>query len=156
MKLFSIAAAAALLASLASAQAVRVGTFQKPSVVVAFYRSPLWADTLKAKRAESAAAKQAGDTQKVKDLDAWAGAQQELAHRQLAGEAPIGNILEALAPQLPDLARQAGVILIAPDLPYADRSVQTVDITNLLLDGLHADQRTRDIVRELQTAKPPL
>jgi hypothetical protein len=151
MKLIAIAvAAAALTANIAGAQTIRAGTFHKPSVVVAFYRSPLWADTLKARQAELDAAKKANDTQRAKDLESWGGAQQELAHRQLAGEAPIDNILAALAPQLPELARKAGVVLIAPDLPYADRSVQAVDITDLLLDCLHADQRTRDIVAELR------
>ena len=109
----------------------------------------------KAKRAELEAAKTANDTQKAQDLQAWGGAQQELAHRQLEGEAPIANILEALAPQLPDLARKAGVALIAPDLPYTDRSVQTVDMTDILLDCLQADQRTRTIVRNLQNQKGP-
>lgn len=155
MNLFSIVAAAALTASLASAQTIRVGTFDKPSVVVAFYGSPQWADTLKAKQAELAAAKKANDTQKAKDLEAWGGAQQELAHRQLEGDAPIANILDALAPQLPEVARKAGVVLIAPDLPYADRSVQTVDVTDLLLDCLHANQRTRGIVRDLQKQDKP-
>jgi hypothetical protein len=155
MRLFSILAAAALAASPASAQTVRVGTFHKPSVVVAFYGSPQWADVLKAKHAELAAAKQANDTKKAQDLEAWGGTQQELAHRQLAGEAPITNILEALAPLLPELARKAGVVLIAPDLPYADRTVQTVDVTDLILDCLHANQRTRDIVRQLQSDKAP-
>jgi hypothetical protein len=153
MKLFSIVALAGMMAGLASAQTIRVGTFHKPSVVVAFYGSPLWADVLKAKHAELAAAKKANDTQKAQDLEAWGGASQELAHRQLEGDAPIANILDALAPQLPELARKAGVVLIAPDLPYADRTVQTVDITDLLLDCLHASQRTRDIVRDLQNQK---
>jgi len=154
MKLFSIAVAVALTAGIAGARTIRVGTFHKPSVVVAFYGSPLWADTLKAKHAELAAAKKANDTQKMQELESWGGASQELAHRQLAGEAPITNILEALAPQLPELARKARVVLIAPDLPYADRTVQAVDITDLLLDVLHANQRTRDIVRDLPDKRP--
>jgi hypothetical protein len=150
MKLLTIVlAAAALTANLAGAQTIRVGTFHKPSVVVAFYRSPLWADALKAKHSELDAARKANDTQKAQDLEGWGQTQQDLAHRQLAGEAPIDNILAALAPQLPELARKAGVVLIAPDLPYADRTVQTVDVTDLLLDCLHADQRTRDMAQEL-------
>ena len=60
MKLFSILAAAiTVTASLACAQTIRVGTFHKQSVVVAFYRSPLWADAAKAKVAELAAARKA-------------------------------------------------------------------------------------------------
>ena len=153
MKLTNLAATgliAALAVAQPPAQTVRVGTFHKASIVVAFYRSPLWAETLKAKTAEMAAAKAANDTKKVQELDAWGNAQQERAHQQLAGEAPITNILEALAPGFPDIAKKARVTMIVADLPYADSSVEKVDVTEMLLDWLKADERTRTIVRGLQ------
>jgi hypothetical protein len=147
--LAAIGAIAALAVAQAPAQTVRVGTFHKASIVVAFYRSPLWAESLKAKMAEMAAAKAANDTKKVQELDAWGNAHQETAHQQLAGEAPITNILEALAPALPEIAKKAHVAMIVADLPYADSSVETVDVTEMLLDWLKADERTRTIVRGL-------
>jgi|SRR5271157_3477635 len=154
MKLLNLAAAA-LIAVLAVAQApaqtVRVGTFHKQSIVVAFYRSPLWAATLANKKMEMARAKALNDTKKVQELDAWGSAQQEMAHQQLAGEAPITNILEALAPAcLPEIAKKARVAMIVADLPYADSSVEKVDVTEMLLDWLQADERTRTIVRGLK------
>ena len=97
-----------------------------------------------------AAAKAANDTKKVQELDAWGNARQETAHQQLAGEAPITNILEALAPAWLEIARKARVAMIVADLPFADSSVQTVDVTEALLDWLKADERTRTIVRGLQ------
>jgi len=153
MKLTNLAAVglmAALAVAQAPAQTARVGTFHKASIVVAFYRSPLWAETLKAKMAEMAAAKAANDTKKVQELDAWGKAQQETAHQQLAGEAPITNILETLAPAWPEIAKKARVVMIAADLPYADSSVQSIDVTEMLLDWLKADERTRTIVRGLK------
>ena len=153
MKLGNLAAIgliAVLAVAQAPAQTVRVGTFHKPSIVVAFYRSPLWAVTLKAKTAEMALAKAANDTKKVQELDAWGNAQQETAHQQLAGQAPIANILEALAPAFPEIAKKARVTMIVADLPYADSSVQPVDVTEMLLDWLKADERTRTIVRGLK------
>jgi hypothetical protein len=53
MKLLALLAAVAFTAGLASAQAIRAGTFHKQSIVVAFYRSPQWEDAIKAKSAES-------------------------------------------------------------------------------------------------------
>ena len=141
---------AALAVAQAPAQTVRVGTFHKASIVVAFYRSPLWAESLKAKMAEMAAAKAANDTKKVQELDAWGKAQQETAHQQLAGEAPITNILEAFAPGWPEIAKKARVSMIVAELPYTDSSVQSIDVTEMLLDWLKADERTRTIVRGLQ------
>ena len=153
MQLTNLAAAgliAALAVAQAPAQTVRVGTFQKASVVVAFYRSPLWAESLKVKTAEMATAKTANDTKKVQELNAWGTAHQELAHRQLAGEAPITNILEALAPAWPEVAKKARVAMIVADLPYVDSSVEKVDVTEMLLDWLKPDERTRTIVRGLK------
>jgi hypothetical protein len=153
MKLLNLAAIAlipALAVAQAPAQTVRVGTFHKASIVVAFYRSPLWAESLKAKMAEMAAAKAANDTKKVQELDMWGNAGQETAHRQLAGEAPITNILEALAPGWPEIAKKARVAMIVADLPYADSSVEKVDVTEMLLDWLKADERTRTIMRGLK------
>ena len=142
-----------LIACLLAAQPVRVGTFHKASVAVAYYRSPLWAETLKSQMAAMQAAKRANDTQKVKELEEWGGKRQEIAHRQLTGEAPITNILEALTPAFPEIARQARVAIVVADLPYADASVQTVDVTDSILDWLKADEATRKIVQELRKSK---
>jgi hypothetical protein len=160
MKLSGTLAAAGLVAAIgcapAPAQAIRVGTFHKPSVVVAFYSSPMWSETIKAKQAELRQAKAANDTKKAQDLDDWGNAQQELAHRQVTGEAPITNVIEALTPMLPGIAKTARVSLIVPDLPYAGPDVQTVDVTDLLLDALQANEKVRKIARELQDQKGPL
>jgi hypothetical protein len=154
MKQLSVLAAAiALTAGLAGAQTIRAGVFDKQSVVVAFYRSPQWAEVTKAKTAARDAAKKANDTAKVQDLEAWGANHQELAHRQLANEAPIANILEALAPGLPEIARRAGVHLIAPEVAFADSAVQTVDVTDLVLAYLKADSRTLSIIQDLQKLK---
>ena len=86
----------------------------------------------------------------VQELDARGNAHQETAHQQLTGEAPITNILEALAPGFPEIAKKARVAMIVADLPYADSSVEKVDVTEMLLDWLKADERTRTIVQGLK------
>lgn len=136
-----------LMACLLSAQTARVGTFDKQSVVLAYYRSPLWAETLKSKVAEMQEAKRANDTQKVKALQDWGQKHQELAHQQLAGKAPITNILDALAPAFADIARRAQVDKIVAD---PGRSAQTVDVTEYLLDWLKADDNTRKLIQGLK------
>ena len=76
MKLGNLAALgliAMLAVAQAPAQTVRVGTFHTASIVVAFYRSPSWAESLKAKMAEMAAAKAAHDTRKVQGGDDCSG-----------------------------------------------------------------------------------
>ena len=132
------------------AQAVRVGTFDKASTVVAFYGSPLWSAQLKAKGAELQDAKRINDRKKIDELNRWGSDSQELAHKQLAGAAPLDNILTMLKPLFPEVAARAHVAMIVPELEWTDSSVATVDVTDLLLDQLQATPRTRKIVEELR------
>lgn len=140
----------AIALALAAPAQTRVGIFDKPSVVVAYYRSPMWADVLRAKRAERDAASKSGDSKKVEELDAWGPAQQDLAHRQLAGEAPITNILEALQPAFAEIAKTAHLDRILTGPPPAGGHFETVDVTDQLIDWLKADERTRNIIRDLR------
>jgi hypothetical protein len=117
---------------------------------VAFYRSPLWEETLKSQIVVMQAAKRANNTQKIKELEEWGQKQQEIAHQQVTGGVPITNILEALAPAFPEIAKRAQVSIVVADLPYADGSVQTVDVTDFVLDWLKADEATRRIAKELR------
>jgi len=152
MKSFYRFVALAMVAAGAMAQAptVRVGTFHKPSVVTAFYRSPLWAEQIKQKMAERNAARTANDTKRVQELEAWGARHQELAHQQLAGAASIANILDSLTRAMPEIAVKARVAGIAVDLLYSDPHIETVDVTEQILDWLQADESTRKIVQELR------
>ena len=138
-----------------AAQTVKVGTFHKASIVVAYYRSPMWADLLKPKMAELAEAKKANDNKKAAELENWGKTHQETAHQQLTGEAPITNILESLQTAFPEIARTAHVELIVADVLYASSAVEIVDVTDRLLDWLKADETTRKIVAEIQKHKGP-
>jgi len=154
-KLVGSALVAILGATCAAAQTSQVGTFDKTAVAVAFYRSPVWAEILKQKQVEMEQARKANDTKKVEELEHWGGSSQELAHKQVLGEAGIGNILEALGPALPEIAAKARVAIIVSDLAYADKTIQVVDVTDFFLDWLKADGQTRKIIRELpKTAHP--
>jgi len=139
-----------------SGQQLRVGVIHKPSLVVAFYNSQNWAQILKSMVAELDAANKAGDTRKAEELEKWGQEHQELAHKQLSGEAPIDNILEALAAGWPEIARKGNVAIVVVDLPYADKSVETVDVTGQLLDYLNSSERVRKMVADLQQHKGPM
>jgi len=141
--------ALALLAPVAAPAKTRVATFDRSAIVVAYYRSALWADVLKKKQAELDAAKQAGDTAKVAELNAWGPEAQERSGKQLMGAAPIDNILEALQPAFRDIEKSQNVseVVSGANVP-ADADV--IDVTGKLLDWLKADQKTRDIIRQLQ------
>ena len=132
------------------AQTERVGTFNRQSIVIAFYRSPMYAGTLKARIAERDGARRVGDTAKVRELEAWGAGQQELAHHQLEGSAEITNILDVLQPAFDSITKAAQLRAIVP-AAAAKPGAPTVDVTPALLDWLKADVKTREII----AAMPP-
>lgn len=132
------------------AQTERVGTFHRQSIVIAFYRSPMYTATLKARIAARDSAKRAGDTAKVRELEAWGSGQQELAHHQLEGTAPITNILEALRPAFDSITKSSHLRTIVP-ATTVNAGATAVDVTPALLDWLEADVKTREII----AAMPP-
>jgi len=137
----------------ALAQTAKVGTFDRASIVVAFYGSPLWAAELKAKEAEIEQARQANDQKKIDELKRWGRDAQELAHKQLSVEAGIDNILEMMKPMLTAVAAQAHVMTVVPEIPGAKDAAATVDVTGLLLDQLQASAKTRQIIEELRKSQ---
>ena len=61
-----------------------------------------------------------------------AKASQEVAHRQLAGEAPLTNIVMVLKEKLPEMAKQAGVHAIAEQGKFDAEGCETKDVTKAL------------------------
>jgi hypothetical protein len=135
----------------AQAQTDRVGTFDKQSIVIAFYRSPMWAATMKEHVAARDSAKRSGDTTRVRELEAWGAGHQELAHQQLAGNAPLTNIVDALQPALDSIRQVEHLRAIVP-APVADARVAVIDVTPQLLDWLKADAKTREIIGQMPRA----
>jgi hypothetical protein len=145
--------AAVVAAQCGVAQAVKVGTFDRTSIVLAFYGSPMWSAKLKDARAEREKARAAGDQKKVDQLSKWGQDQQKLAHRQLAGDATIDNIMETIKPMFAAVEAQAHVAMIVPEGSRIDNTAATVDVTGLLLDQLQASAKTRQNAEQLRSFK---
>lgn len=148
MRAFFIPVVCTMLPVAAHAQTERLGTYKPQSIVVAFYRSPIWAATLKERIAARDSAKQSGNTARVRELEAWGADHQEIAHQQLAGSAPLTNILDALKPALDSIAKAERLRAIIP-APAKQTSAELVDITPALLDWLKADAKTREIIAQM-------
>lgn len=134
----------------ANAATLRVGTFDSQSLVVGYYRSELHEKNLKAMRDEQAKAKAAGDKEKAQEIEYQGSASQDLAHKQLTGEARIDNILEALKERLPEVAKAANVDLIVEKPAYASERVEQVDVTDAIVAAMKVDQKTLDMIRQMR------
>ena len=135
------------------AQTVKVGTFDRTSIVLAFYGSPMWSAKLNAAQAEKDKAKAAGDQKKVAELNKWGQNQQKLAHKQMMGNTPIDNILETMKPMFAAVEAQAHVTTIMPEGSGTNKTVATVDVTDQLMNQLQASAKTRQNAEQLRNFK---
>ena len=125
-----------------------VGTFDKSSIVIAFYRSPLWAAILADRRFELNAVEAANDTASAKELEKYGAESQDLAMQRLVGKTAIDNILAVLQPEFKELSSRMKLSAIV-DSSAADPKTATVDITSLLMDWLRASSETRRMAEEM-------
>ncbi len=125
-----------------------VGVFDRSSIVLAYYRSPLWEAILADRRFELNTVKAANDSARAKELEKYGAESQDLAMQQLLGKAPIDNILAVLQPEFKDLINRlklSGVV----DPSTVDPQASSVDVTPLLLDWLKATSETRKMAAEM-------
>jgi hypothetical protein len=113
-----------------------VGTYKLEDVVVAYYKSAVFAEKMKALHAEHADAKKRGDESKVRELEQRGEALQERAHQQYDGEAAIPEILDLIRPAFPEIAKAAGVGAIVEDFVWKDPAFKTVDDTDRMVARL--------------------
>jgi hypothetical protein len=125
-----------------------VGTFDRSSIVLAFYRSPLWAAILADRRFELNAVKSAKDTARAKELEKYGAESQDRAMQQAFGKAPIDNILAVLQPEFKELSGRMKLSSVV-DSSVADPKTANVDATSLLMDWLKASSETRKMAEEM-------
>lgn len=137
-----------------AAHAVRLGFYDSRAIAVAHARSPAFAQRMKSLHEEHAAAKAAGDKQRLAELDARGRAQQARLYLQGFSTAPIGDVLESIADRLPAVANDAGVSAIIPTADYNDPSVELVDVTDALVRLFEPDASTLKVITELRAKQP--
>ena len=136
-------------AAAGEAAKVRVGVYDPRAVVIVYYGSKAHDEEMKALIAEHDKAKADGDQKKVAEFKAQGNARQELAHQQLAGKAPIDELIRKLRPDWEKLGREAGVDLVVPQVLFKAENVEVVDVTEALATQLEAGERQMKWIREL-------
>jgi hypothetical protein len=121
---------------------VRVGTFHRGSLVMAFYRSAFWSEKLGALMEQRKKAGLDGDLATIDKIEGQIRAMQELAEKQLAGKEPIENILEQFKSMWAEIAREANVQLIVEEPLFLAPNTPVQDITPFLLKRFPPKPRT--------------
>ena len=119
----------------------RVGTFDRKQLLVAFYRSQHWNETLRQWQRQRDEARTRGDLEQVARIEARGQASQKRAHRQLAGKEPLDNVLEVLEPAIRELRAELDLQAIVEAPKRAHRNTLAVDVTEQLIKHLPPAKR---------------
>ncbi|HWH70610.1 MAG TPA: hypothetical protein VNT26_14575 [Candidatus Sulfotelmatobacter sp.] len=136
----------------------KIGIYDSRAVVVAFSGSEAFQKWMTPIQAEYTKAKQAGDTERMKQIDQQMQAMQTLRHKQGFSTAPVDDILKHIETRLPAIQKEAGVEALVSKWDQATLAkyptAQKVDVTMRLVDEFHPNARQRQSAIEIQKHKP--
>ncbi|GAA4455591.1 hypothetical protein [Novipirellula rosea] len=135
---------------------VRVGTFDSRLVATAYVRSQAFQLRLAKMQSELKDAKASGDDKRAKQLEAEGQALQGQVHKQAFSTWPVHDILETIKEKMPEIAKQADVDLVVSkwDFVFLGTNVETVDVTDLLVEPFSPTDETRNILANLREQDP--
>jgi len=122
---------------------IRIGTYGSRAIAVAYARSGMPGRLQAQLIAERDKAKAAGDEKRVRELEAQGKAQQARLDEQGFSTGSVANLMEKIRPEIPAVAKAAGVMLVVSkwEVMYRDPAVQYVDVTIPLVRTFSADRR---------------
>lgn len=135
---------------------LRIGVYDSRAIAIAYAHSEHFSNILKQKRAELDQAKKDGDTEKVRQIEAWGPAQQAKAHLQGFGTAPVHTCFEPVKEKLPDIATacQVDVMVSKWEFDYLASDAQVKDITDELVALYTPNERAMKSIRQLKNWAP--
>ena len=131
---------------------VRIGTYDNRAIAIAFVASRF--NPTAEKKLAYDKAKAAGDTAKMKELEAWGPQYQRQLHFQGFGRAPVDDLLEPVKAQVAKLARDKQLAAITMSCDFTGEQVELVDVTDDLVKLYDPSEKTLKTVREIRKVKP--
>ena len=135
---------------------LRVGVYDSRAIAIAYINSDQWSNILAEKRAELEKAKKDGDTEKVKELEAWGPTHQAKAHLQGFGTAPVHEYIEIVKDKLPQVAQAAGVDAIVSkwEFDYIAADAETIDVTMELAKLFEPREKAYEWIEQMKDKEP--
>lgn len=160
--LISVLAAGCMVASMSQVNGgqkkklLRVGVYDSRGIAVAYGNSEYMSKVLQKKKAALEQAKKEGNTEKVKEIEAWGPAHQAEAHLKAFGTAPVHDNLECVKDKIPQVAKAAGVDLIVSkwEMDYIAVDADLVDVTNQLAQLFNPNEKAWKSIEGIQKVKP--
>lgn len=146
----------------ANTAVTRIGIYDSRAIAVAFIGSEVYTaaegEALAEKTAEFENAEAARDHEKLAELKAREETQRTLRQAQGFSTAPVDDILEYIAAQLPGIKKEANVELVVSkwddETLSAYTSAERVDVTMRLVEAFRPNEKQRQSAIEIQEVKP--
>lgn len=106
---------------------LRVGVYDNRAITVAYAHSEF--NPVEEKMKAHAQAEAEGDSDKMEEIEAWAERHQHELHLKAFCHAPVDDLLAHVEDRLPEVAKEAGVDVIARACDYVGEDVESVDVT---------------------------
>ena len=132
-----------------NARGARLGVFESRAIAVAFAHSKLFTEP-KAITEEHKKAEAAGDKRKAEELRKRGERLQARLHHQGFGKAPVDDLLAHIKTSLPDVCKETGVDAIVTGVVHATPGVESVDVTDALVQRFDPSEKVLKIVAELR------
>lgn len=139
----------------------KIGIYDSRAVAVAFAGSEAHKKSLAPLVEEHKKASAAGDSKRVKELEAEGKARQKRAHQQAFSTAPVDDILEHIKDQFPEIRKKTGLPPEAELVSKWDegalkrhKAAEQIDITAALVDAFKPNEKQRKAAQEIQQQKP--
>ncbi len=133
---------------------LRVGTYDNRAIATAWGRSKFMRGRYQELRTARDEAEAAGDDKRVKEVEDHTRWGQKQLHLQGFGHWPVRDLLLDIRAELPEVARQAKVDLIAWEYDYRGANVETVDITGFLVAQFDPSAETLEAIENVRRQKP--
>lgn len=131
---------------------LRVGVYDSRVIAFAWFHSKH--NDINDKLKEYEQAKLAGDEKRIKEFEEWGPKSQRRLHFQVFGRAPVTEYFTPIEDQLPALAKELGVDVIAFECNYARDDVQVFDISLELAKLYDPTPKTMKMAKEMLDHDP--
>ena len=147
-----------LLTAETNAAPARIGIYDSRVLAYAYFTSDEHMRQLNAAIMAAKQAKTEGQTERSEQMAAALRKQQEEAHLQVFGSAPVDDALLALKEKLPALQEKAGVSNLVSKWDEAALShyskAELVDVTDLLAEEFKPTDAQRKVIASIKKSKP--
>lgn len=132
---------------------VRIGTYDSRAVALAWARSASHQRMIAAMASEAADSRRGGNIPRAEEIEQQLKQRQFMLHAVTFSNAPPTEALRSLQPHLEEVARKHGLVAIVDALDYRAQDIQTVDLTETLVDRFEPTAETRKLAHEMRNRR---